>query len=460
MRSYNWQQIPRLMVTKSGRRRLTTSILHRLKRIIIPLSNFYRKYLIRHVKIVTVIGSFGKTTTTRATAVALGLSLEKFQGKNVGVFLAAGLLSIPPWARFHVMEVGISKKGQMEKNAALIHPDIAVVTCIGSEHGTTLGGLSQTREEKALMVRALPESGLAVLNGDDPHVRKMKSYTKARVVTYGYGPSNDLQANYIKTDLSNGTQFSFNYGNEYYEISTKLFGKASTYSLMSAFIVAREFKISPDLVLKRLSALKPMHHRLEIINTISGVNLLVDTFKSAFETVEHALDTFEALQAKRKIIILGEVEELPDSIGNIYRAIGARVAETATCLIFIGTKRVKGPLFGEVRRAGMKEENLLFAKNSISRAKEMALEIVEPGDLVLIKGRSSQKMERIAIALMGKPVSCNLEFCNQKTRCNDCLNLNREPTDSFNDKVAYGYIKNTKSEKKNKDINANSGWLT
>ena len=447
------------MKTKNGRRRLRNSILYRLRGIIIPLSFLYRKYIIRHVKIIAVIGSFGKTTTTRAAATALGLSPEKYQGDNNYVFLSAGLLRIPPWARFRVQEVGICEKGQMQRNASLVRPNIVIVTSIGSEHNSSLGGLSQTRDEKAFMVRALPENGLAILNGDDLHVRKMKDYTKAKVITYGYGPSNDLQANYIKTDLSKGTHFSFEYGNQYHEISTKLLGKASIYSLMAAFIVAKELGLDLELVKKRLSELKPMRLRLELVNTKTGIKLLVDTFKSAIETVEHAMETFEALPAQRKIIILGEVEEPPESLGKIYREIGSRISKIASHMIFIGAKRVKRPLFSAAKNSGMHEDNLIFAERSITKAIEEALELIKPGDLVLIKGRSSQKLDRIAIALLGELVTCNLETCSKKLRCNSCIKINDGSPGLIIEKKAANSKKKL-FDNKGKDVETIDGWFT
>lgn len=459
MRSYRWQQIPRLVRSKSGRRRLRNSIIYRLRGILIPLARLYRRTLIRHVKVVTVIGSFGKTTTTRAIATALDLSPEKYQGDNSGVFLAASLLSIPPWARLHVMEVGISEKGQMEKNAALIRPDIVVVTCIGSEHRLSLGNLSQTREEKARMVRALPENGVAVLNGDDDHVLKMGSYTKAKIITHGYDDKNDFKASLISTDLTNGTLFSVIFNSEYHEISTKLFGKASMRSLMAAIIVSKELGVDTRVALQRLRTIKPVHQRLEVINTTNGAYILLDTLKSAIETVELALETLEDLPVKRKIVILGEVEERPGSIGEVYRAIGDRVARIATHMVFLGTKRVKRPLFAEMKRKGMSNENILFAEQSVNKAKELALQLVQPGDLVLIKGRSSQKLERIALALMGETVSCNLEFCRQKMRCTSCLNLHKDPASCTNKEILDAKEKSIFNKGDNDNL-VNPGWFT
>jgi UDP-N-acetylmuramoyl-tripeptide--D-alanyl-D-alanine ligase len=424
--SYKWQQIPGMLTHVYGRRRIRSSLFYRLKFLIIPVATFYRSTIIRHVKIIAVVGSFGKTTTTRTIAAAIGISPEKYRGINNGVYVALGLLSIPPWAKCRVVEVGISKKREMAEYAGLIRPDIVAITCIGSEHGTSLGGLDSTREEKAQMVRVLHKDGLAILNGDDRHVQKMRLYTKARIITHGYADTNDLQVKYVGTDLAVGTTFLIKEGERSYEILTPLFGKAAIRSIAAALAVARELGIDEKLAVKRMSGLSPVFERNELIKIPIGAHILVDTLKSAIETVKLAFDTFEDLQAERKIILLGEVEEPPGSIGVMYREIGADVARIASHLIFIGCKRVKRPLFSGAKQAGMSFDKLIFVGSSIAKAIEETQKLVRPGDLVLVKGRSSQKLARIAYALNGDTVLCNREFCNYRFRCIQCDQLAKE----------------------------------
>ena len=421
--NYKWRHVPGMLIKEDGRRRLITSIVYRLRKLVIPAGRIYRRTFIRRVKMIAVVGSFGKTTTTRAVAIALGHPISRHRGNNNGVHLAVALLSIPPWAKYRVVEVGISRKGQMAENAKLIRPDIVVVTGIGSEHGTSLGSLEQTREEKADMVRMLPETGLAVLNGDDPHVLQMHNYTNARVLTQGFDSNNDLQATHISSDLEQGGLFSISDGNTSFPVRTNLLGRAAIRPIIASLLIAAECGVDRDLSLQRLAHVPAAPERLELIKTRDGADLIVDTLKSAIETVEHALQTLEDLPAERKIVVLGEVEEPRGSLGEIYRGLGERIAKTATCLIFVGSKRVKRPLFSGARKAGMAEENMHHVKNSVSKAGELASKIVQPGDLVLIKGRSSQKMVRIALALCGEKVECRVEFCRRKPGCRSCYRL-------------------------------------
>ncbi|MDD5646520.1 MAG: Mur ligase family protein, partial [Candidatus Bipolaricaulis sp.] len=180
----------------------------RIRPVVRTVARIYRRTLARKACVVVVVGTFGKTTTTRAVRAALGLSVSRFTGRNSGVAVPAAVLGIRPSDRHAVIEVGVSRQGDMAPHARLIRPTIAVVTCIGSEHLSTFRTLEATRAEKAEMVRALPASGVAVLNGDDANVLWMKSCTRARVVTYGFGDGNDVRATGVQSEGSAGMRFT------------------------------------------------------------------------------------------------------------------------------------------------------------------------------------------------------------------------------------------------------------
>ena len=56
---------------------------------------------------------------------------------------------------------------------------------------------------------------------------------------------------------------------------------------------------------------------------------------------------------------------------------------------------------------------------------EMLREGLGPEDVVLIKGRDTQRLDRVALALMGRAVRCDISFCNVRLRCEHCPMLER-----------------------------------
>src|SRR5213075_2060993 len=70
-------------------------------------------------------------------------------------------------------------------------PEIAVVTSVHPVHLERMGTLERIALNKSELPRALPPTGTAVLNGDDPLVRRMAEVTQARVIFYGRRTTDD-----------------------------------------------------------------------------------------------------------------------------------------------------------------------------------------------------------------------------------------------------------------------------
>lgn len=96
----------------------------------------------RRVRVVAVVGSLGKTTTSRVVDAALGLPVHAGTECNAFSYIAMALLGVRPRDNHAVIEVGIARKGHMRTYAKTIRPDITVVTSIASEHHRSLGDLS------------------------------------------------------------------------------------------------------------------------------------------------------------------------------------------------------------------------------------------------------------------------------------------------------------------------------
>ena len=144
------------------------------------VASLYRRTLVRNTCVVAVVGSFGKSTTMRAVTAALGRKIHPRAELNAKSEVALAVLRIRRSDRHAVIEVGIDAPGKTLGYARVVRPNVTVATSVGSEHNRSLKTLEVTRSEKAEMVRILPASGLAVLNGDDPNVMWMQSQTRAR----------------------------------------------------------------------------------------------------------------------------------------------------------------------------------------------------------------------------------------------------------------------------------------
>ncbi len=406
--------------TPAGRERILLGLGARIAPILHLLARGYRRVWIRKTRIIAVVGSFGKTTTTRAIAASLGAPEPSELAPNAGSALDLKLLRLSRGTRHAVLEVGVSRHGQMVRYARQLRPDLVVVTCIGSEHMTSFGSLEATRREKSEMVRALSPSGTAILNGDDPNVVWMRRTTPASVVLYGTGRSNDVRAAAIEVDGAGRLRFVLHVDGETHLVKSQLVGRHMVYPILAAVAVARACGIPVSRALAALQTVLPTPNRLQPIEHASGAILLLDAYKSALETIERAFDAAASIPSARTLVVLGDVEEPPGSQGPIYKALGARLAEVADDALFVGGKTNYQRLRVGTTAAGRSRDWLQNASGGARDAAERLIGELRDGDLVLIKGRCTQHLERIAYILLGEPVACTLKLCRRRHNCSAC----------------------------------------
>ncbi len=415
---YRLRELPRLLSTSIGRRNLYRLFLGRAWPLLRHAAGLHRRTLASRTRVVTVVGSFGKTTT--AAAIAAVLDQPVLPGNAWGR-IALSVLRIRPGQRHAVLEIGIDGPGQMVQYAPVARPDIVVVTAIGSEHNRSLGSLDDTAREKAQILQGLRPGGLAVLNGDDPRVHAMAARTRARVLTFGLGPGNDVRGEEVRLDWPHGMRLAVRFGTETRELRTRLLGRVMAYPILAAIAVAWAEGRPLDRVVAALEALPPVAGRLQLVPLPGGAWLIRDDFKSSLETIDAALDLLAEVPARR-IVVLGEISEPVGSQGPHYHRLGERLAAIASRAIFVGGNFQRYAT-GAVR-AGMARSALIDAGRGVREAAEAAAAGLGPGDVVLVKGRDTQRLDRVALALQGRKVACRIESCALLgVRCETCPKL-------------------------------------
>lgn len=389
------------------------------------LARFHRRMRIADTRVIVVVGSLGKTTTRRALHAALACPERGFSYSNYGSSLAANLLRVRPRDRHAVIEAGISAPGYMAGYARMLQPDIVVVTSIKSDHYRSFPTLDDTRNEKAKIVSALVTSGIAILNGDDPRVRWMATQTRAQVLTFGTNDDNDIQATNLKNSPA-GLSFDVRMRNGHYPVRTRLFGEHMVYPCLAALTVAEVEGIPMDGVLRRLAGLEAADSRMTLVHLPNAITILDDSFKNSIDTIYSAFDAFVRLPARRRIVVMGPAEDPPGRQGDINREIGRRVA-FADLVICVGGRAMSGVRSGAVA-AGMDRSAIRLMDHAYAPVASLLMAELRPGDAVLVKGQSTQRLRRIVLRLLGRPAACTVRYCVVKVpSCDACPLLNAAP---------------------------------
>ncbi len=150
--------------------------------------------------VVGVTGSIAKTSTKEAIATVLGArwrTLKNEGNQNNEVGLPLTVLRLGPEHEAAVLEMGMYVGGEIRDLAAIGRPRIGVVTAVHGVHLSRIGSIDAVERAKGELVEALPaaaDGGVAVLNADDPRVRRMDARTRARALTYGFAEDADVRA--------------------------------------------------------------------------------------------------------------------------------------------------------------------------------------------------------------------------------------------------------------------------
>ena len=401
--------------------------LNRAERPLRVLASIYRASVLRNTKLVTVVGSNGKTSTTAALRAVLNPHQKTLSHSNHGASVFANLLCCRPGKRLSVLEVGLTGPGQMRRHQRALRPNVVVVTSIGTEHKRAFGTLDNTRTEKSKMLDGLGASDVAILNGDDPHVLWMASRTRARVVTFGFGAANCVRASGLETELRSRTRFTMHMAGEEHDVVLAVIGKHHVYAALAAIAVARETAMAWPQILSSLTQLKAPPGRMQLVTISDGAFVLDDSYKAPLESVQSSLVELAGLPAAHKIAVLTNVDQVTGNVGDTYRALGLQLAATADQVILVGSKDLRRLKTGAVR-AGMPESKLTYVGEDVHKAIDIVREAVRPGTLVLIKGGRRRRLGRIKLALMGHDVRCRARECHAKVAsCDSCRLLNAAP---------------------------------
>jgi len=372
---------------------------------------------------VAIIGSLGKTTTYRAVAAALGCNPDRRVYRNYGTCVASQLLRRIP-GRFRPLEVGIDAAGQMQRYARLVKPYAVVVTSIASEHHRSLGTLERTRAEKAAMVEALPGNGWAILNGDDDNVMWMAERTRGQVITYGFSESCDVRGLACSMDWPNGIVVGGVMDGKEFTIRSRFLGRHMAYPLLAAIATAKILDGNVRRAPKALSDLRPASGRMQIVPLKNGAFLIRDDFKSTVESIDTALDALETVPAQTKLAVIGDVSEPTGPLGPLAKGIGRRLGTICDWVAFVG--RGRNRYAAGLHGAGRTNEAIFRTSRDLQAAAEEALKRLEPGAVILVKGRYSQRLDRASLVLMGRTVNCDIPICDARAaRCEHCPMLER-----------------------------------
>jgi UDP-N-acetylmuramoyl-tripeptide--D-alanyl-D-alanine ligase len=262
------------------------------------------------------------------------------------------------------------------------------VTNVGHAHAEFFpDGVAGVARAKYELVESLPRHGVAFLNCDDAYVSQFGRDFEGKVVYYGRGPCGDPHVERVEAMGADGLKMLVRAGEQHCELHLHLPGEHNAENALAAIAVGVEAGIPLAECCGALEKLQPEDKRGQIV-TISGATLINDAYNSNPEALQSMIKTLAAMQARRRILVAGEMLELGRDAESLHAACGKAAAEAGITIV-IGVRGNARHIVDAAREAGAES---LFLETP-EAAGEWLRENLAPGDAVLLKGSRGVKLE-------------------------------------------------------------------
>ena len=349
---------------------------------------------------IAVTGSSGKTGTKDLTAAACATERATAAAKasyNNAIGVPLTIFEADQDTEVLVVEVGSRGIGHISSLAAMVRPDVAVITNIGPAHIGMFGSLGNTARAKGELVEMLQPEGTAVLNADDERVDAMASRTRAHVVRFGRAASADVRAEEISLDDVARASFTLLADGERARVSLRIPGEHMVSNALAAAAAARAAGVSLSGAAEGLSRAQGSEWRMEL-HDAGGRRILNDAYNSNPDSAAAALKALVAMSHGRPSwAVLGYMAELGPEETAAHDRIGRLAVRLGVGHLVTVGEQARG-IHEAARLEGMFGGEAIFAPTA-DEAITVLRARMEPDAVVLVKASRAAGLERIALAL-------------------------------------------------------------
>jgi len=361
------------------------------------IARFWRRQL--NLRVIGITGSVGKSTTKEMVAEVLNTryrTLKSPGNLNNEIGLPLTMTRLSSGYQHAVMEMGFYIPGEIAFLCDIALPQIGIVTNVGTVHAERAGSQEAIARGKAELVQALPPApeGVAILNFDDPWVRKMEEKTKARVFFYGLSPEAHLWADKVEGLGLEGIRFRMHYQGETLYVKIPLIGRHSVHTALRASAVGLVEGMNWQEILEGLSQ-GHTQLRLVAVRSEGGALLLDDTYNASPESMLAALNLLDELDG-RKVAVLGDMLELGPYERGGHEMVGLRAGQVVDVLLTLGER---AHIIAEAARRGNGKKKTIVEFDGFEPLLEWLKSNLTSKDVVLIKGSHGLRMDRITSVL-------------------------------------------------------------
>ncbi len=355
------------------------------------IAKYYRSKFV--IPVIAVSGSNGKTSTKDFIAEVLStkynvLKTDGNLNNQLGVPLT--LFRLKPEHEIAVIEVGTNHFGEVEMLSRITQPQFGLITNIGKEHLEFLKDIKGAAKAEGELVEYLKEVyGTFIQNADDKYLNKYSKYKSIKTFSFGFKNKAEVKGK-LKGFNKFYPQLEIKYGSKKILTQLKNIGYQSCQAALCAAAVGFYFGLPVQGIKKAISGYKIESNRRNQLKSINGIWIIDDTYNSNPDSVNAALENLKAYKINgKKYIVLGDMLELGKASKAEHSLSGKLVKKMKfDNLLTYG----KDSYSTFISAKGVKNNYHFSDKDSLAAFLNLQL---KKGDLVLVKGSRSMKMEDV-----------------------------------------------------------------
>ncbi|MDO8828192.1 UDP-N-acetylmuramoyl-tripeptide--D-alanyl-D-alanine ligase [Methylophaga sp.] len=344
-------------------------------------------------KVVAVTGSNGKTTLKEMIASILSqagnvLATKGNLNNELGVPLT--LTRLDDSYDFAVIEMGANHAGEIANLVAMAEPDVAAINNVGEAHLEGFGSLQGVAEAKGEIFAGLKADGVGVINADMPYGELWEHILGARHhISFGMQQPADIAPLDLQRSIT-GSHFMVRLDGVCHFITLPLPGVHNVSNALAAIAICSALKIDPEAIVKGLSAIETVPHRLQLRQAVNNALIIDDTYNANPGSFRQALQTLMQFPGEHWLV-LGDFGELGPDSASIHQQLGRDAKAAGIKQLFtVGQQsELAATEFGENARH-FNDRTVLEAELKQTLTSDVAC---------LIKGSRFMKLDQLADVL-------------------------------------------------------------
>lgn len=349
--------------------------------------------------VIGITGTTGKTCTKDFLRSILSTSHRVAASPgtyNTEIGLPLTIAAADESTKFLVCEMGARHIGDIARLAEIAKPNLGIITNVGPAHLEIFGSVENVAKAKSELAESLPADGFLFLDAEDEWTGWIEKKTSAKVVKFGFSPRARYRARLIEHDRKLHPVLEIKGPGLSVEVKLSTWGGHLVKNALAAASAAATLGMGEGEIKRGLEKAVIAPGRMQVRHMKDGKIVIDDSYNANPLSMKAALDFLSTFTAngRRTIAVLGDMAELGKDSKKYHLAIGSHASSAGVDILVTVGRQAHDIAVGALERGHPRGS--VFHCADISRACEILKDIMEPGDVILVKGSRVMSMEEVA----------------------------------------------------------------